>query len=331
MTFAELQKSLASGTIPPVLLFHGEESYLARRGVRLLKRAVLTPGSDAFDFVSLSGRETTAEAIVSQAGTVPMLSERRLTVVYEFEGMSPAQRTKLLDYVRAPYETSCLALVSFSRLSGRNKFEQGLLKSASVVECGSLGHDSLMALAAHMAGEHGLTVEDDAMAVLIDWTSGDLSRVDNELGKLESYCASGTVTIDDIETVVGAKASSLGDLAAAVAERRSGDALARLSELVDGGVDPAQLVTQLFGCWTALWLIRSGGGGRSPAGGQSRAMLSGIPNIRQAAMLRTSREYARGIELFYRADVDIRRGIPAATTVGLLIHGLTSGTWSGAA
>lgn len=327
MTFAELQKALTAGSIPPVLMFHGEEPYLARLGVRLLKRAILAPGSEAFDFVSLSGRETTAEAIVSQAGTVPMLSERRLTVVYEFEGLSPAQRTKLLEYVREPYETSCLALVSFSRLAGKNKFEQGLLGSATVVECGSLGYESLTALAGRMAAERGLTVEPEAMTVLIDWTSGELSRVDNELGKLASYCASGTVTVADIETVVGAKASSLGDLAAAVAERRTGDALARLSELVDGGVDPAQLVSQLFGCWTTLWLARAGGGGRPPAYGQSRAMLSGIGDVRKAAMHRTSREYARGVELFYRADVDIRRGVPAATTVGLLVHGLTSGTW----
>ncbi len=331
MTFAEFQSSLAAGKIPPVLLFHGEEPYLARSGVRLLKRAVLAPGSDAFDFVSLSGSETTAEAIVSQAGTVPMLSERRLTVVYEFERLSASQRTKLLDYVREPYDTSCLALVSFSALTNKNKFEQGLLTSATVVECGSLGNDSLIALAARMAGERGLAVEDDAMAVLLDWTSGDLSRVDNEFGKLESYCSSGTVTVIDIETVVGAKASSLGDLAAAVAERRTGDALARLAELVDGGVEPAQLVSQLFGCWTSLWLIRAEGGGRFPAGSQARGMLSGIPNLREAAMRRTSREYARGIELFYRADVDIRQGVPAGTTVGLLVHALTSGSWSGSA
>jgi len=326
MTFAELQRALASGAIPPVLLFHGEEPFLARLGVRLLKQTVLAPGSEAFDFVSLSGRETSAEAIVSQAGTVPMLSERRLTVVYEFEGLSPAQRTKLLEYVRKPYDTSCLALVTFDRLQGRNKFEQGLLSSANVVDCGSLAHESLVALAGRMAAERGLTFDGEAMLVLIDWTSGDLSRIDNELGKLESYCSSGAVTVEDIETVVGAKASSLGDLAAAVAERRSGDALARLAELVDGGVDPAQLVTQLFGCWIAMWLIRAGGGGRGMPGGRSRVMLSGITDLRAAAMLRTSREYARGVRLFYRADVDIRKGAPAATTVGLLVHGLTCGT-----
>ncbi|MCD4689837.1 hypothetical protein K8S17_00080, partial [bacterium] len=175
MTFAELQRALAAGDIPPVLLFHGEEPYLARLGVRLLRRTVLAPGSEAFDFVSLSGRETTAEAIVSQAGTVPMLSERRLTVVYEFDGLSPAQRTKLVEYVRAPYDSSCLALVSFIRLSGRNKFEQGLLSAATVIECGSLGPEALTSLVSKMARERDITIDADALSVLLDWTSGDLS------------------------------------------------------------------------------------------------------------------------------------------------------------
>ena len=175
------------------------------------------------------------------------------------------------------------------------------------------------------------------MAVLLDWTSGDLSRVDNELGKLQSFVearstdgdSSEVVTVSDIEAVVGAKASSLGDLVAAVAERRSGDALAGLAELIDGGIEPAQLVSQLFGCWTALWLVRAGGGGggRFSPGGSARVTLSSISDLRSAAMQRTSREYAQGIELFYRADVDIRRGMAAAPTVGLLIHGLTSGAW----
>ncbi len=324
MTFSEFQRSLASGDVPPVLLFHGDEPYLSRLGVRLLKRSVLAPGSEAFDFVSLSGREASAEAIVSQAGTVPMISERRLTLVYEFEALSPSQRTKLLDYVRSPYRTACLALVSFAKLEGKNRFEQGLLKHSAVVECGSLDDASLSALAGRMAQERGLSVADDALSVLLDWTGGELSRVDNELGKLESYCTSGSVRVGDIEAVVGARASGLADLAAAVAERRTGDALALLAELVDGGVSPAQLVSQLFGCWTMLWRIRTGRGGRGPAAGSARVLLSGVPNLREVALLRTSREYARGVDMFYRADVDIRRGVPASSTVGLLLHGLTS-------
>jgi hypothetical protein len=44
------------------------------------------------------------------------------------------------------------------------------------------------------------------------------------------------------------------------------------------------------------------------------------------AARRTSREYARGIGRFYRADVDIRRGMPPGPTVGLLVYELAEDT-----
>ena len=146
MTFAEFQKSVDSGPVPPVLVLHGEEPYLARLGVELLKQRVLAPGSEAFDFASLVGRETTAETIVAQATTAPMLSEMRLTVVYEFERMNPSQKTKLLEYVARPSEATCLALVSYERLAGSNKFERAVLSSAAVVDCARAAGDLLVSL-----------------------------------------------------------------------------------------------------------------------------------------------------------------------------------------
>jgi len=116
VTFAEFQKLIERGHVPAVLVVHGEEPFLARLAVDLLKRRVLTPGSEAFDFASLSGGETSAEAIAAQAATAPMLSERRLTVVYEFERMNPSQKQKLLEHIGPPGGAACLVLVSFGRL-----------------------------------------------------------------------------------------------------------------------------------------------------------------------------------------------------------------------
>jgi len=137
LTFAEFQKLVDSGEIPPVVVFHGDEPYLARLGVEILKRRVLAPGSEAFDFATLVGRETSAEAIVSFATTVPMLSERRLTVVYEFERMNPSQKTKLLEYLARPSEAACLVLVSYQELvEKKGKFNQIVLTSPVVVWSG---------------------------------------------------------------------------------------------------------------------------------------------------------------------------------------------------
>ena len=327
MTFAEFQKRLSSGAVPPVLVFHGEEPFLASLAVDLLKKRLLVPGSEAFDFVSLSGRETTAEAIAAHAATAPMLSERRLTVVYEFLGLSPSQRAALLGYVRNPVGSSCLALVSFERLAARSAFERDLLAAAAPVDCGRAAGEQLDALVRRMAENRGRDIDDGAVSALVDWTDGRLSRIANELDKLDCFVEDGAaIELEHIEAVVGVRASGLRDLARAIAERDAGRALVLLDDVVHGGLDEAQLVSQLFGFWVSLWLARSRGRG---AGGRGAAALSRLAwstgELGRLAAGRTSREYARGVERFYRADVDIRRGMPPGPTVGLLVYELASG------
>jgi DNA polymerase-3 subunit delta len=327
LTFAEFQKSLDSGRIPPVLVLHGEEPFLARLAVGLLKTHVLAPGSEAFDFASLIGRETTAEAIVAQATTAPMLSERRLTVVYEFERMNPSQKSRLLDYVGRPNEATCLALVSYQRLAGSSKFERTVLASAAVVDCARPAGELLVSLVKRMAEERGTAIDEEALSVLIDWTDGSLNRIANELDKLACFASERrAIALSDVEQVVGARAAGLRDLATAIAKREAGEALALLAELVDGGLDEAQLVSQLYGFWIALWRARLGAqGGSRGRGGGFRRSLAGIEDLRELAASRTSREYARGVARFYRADTAIRRGTPAGPVVGLLVYELAGG------
>jgi DNA polymerase III delta subunit len=256
---------------------------------------------------------------------VPMLSERRLTVVYDFESMNPSEKTKLLAYLKTPAEESCLALVSFERLAGKSKFERGVTAAAAVVECGRLSVDAVASVARRMGEERGLELADDALAVLVDWTDGELNRIANELGKLSCYVRDKReATLADVEFIVGAKASGLRDLALAIAERRPGDALALLDELIDGGAEAAQLVTQLYGLWTMLWSMRAASG-RGTRGGSGAYLLSGVSNVASLAASRTSREYARGIEFFYKTDTDIRKGLSPEATVGLLVYELAGG------
>lgn len=328
MTFAEFQRSIARGDVPPVVVFHGEEPYLATLGVEILKKQLIAPGAEAFDFVSLAGRETTAEAIAAHASTVPMLSEKRLAVVYEFDGLPPSQRTQLAAYAADPVESACVALVSFRQLEGKNKFESALLSAATAVECGRPAPEQLTVLVGRMAEKRGMKIDERAVSALVEWTDGSLNRISGELDKLCCFAeGEGTIGLGAVEAVVGARTSSLGDLALAIAERDQGRALALLDEVVEGGMDEAQLVSKLYGYWIALWLARAGRGARSGAArtaGYGR-LWSERSDLRELAGGRTSREYVRGIERFYRADIDIRRGMPPRPVVGLLVYELVSG------
>jgi DNA polymerase-3 subunit delta len=324
VTFAEFQKTLESGRIPPVIVLHGEEPYLTRLGVEILRRRVLAPGGEAFDFASLAGREATAEAIVAQVTTAPMLSEKRLTVVYEFERLNPSQKTKLLEYVDRPSEASCLALVSYERLSGSSKFERSVLASATVVDCARPTGDLLASLVRRMSEERGAAIDDAALSALVEWTGGSLNRIANELDKLSCFARDGRpIGLPDVEEVVGTRTSGVRDLATAIARGDVGEALGFLQELSDGGMDEAQLVSQLFGFWIALWRERLRGRGGSGRWSGHRGPAVRTPELAVLAAARTSREYANGVARFYAADTEIRRGVPPGPVIGLLVYELT--------
>ena len=93
---------------------------------------------------------------------------------------------------------------------------------------------------------------------------------------------------------------------------------------MDAGVDEAQLVSQLYALWIGLWAQRVGGK-RGYVSGRARHILSGVDDIGRLAASRTSREYAGGVDAFYRADTGIRRGLEPRSTVGLLIYELAKG------
>jgi len=323
MTFAEFQKTLAAGTVPPVVLFHGSEPYLASLGVALLRKRLIAPGSDAFDFVSLTGRDATAEAIAAHTSTAPMLSERRLTVVYEFDALTPSQRTKLVGYLDRPVPSSCLALVSFETLSRGTRFERDVLSRCAAVECGRVSGKTLDALVGRMARERGRDADDAAVAALVEVADGSLGRIANELDKLACFVPDGMpIGRRDVEEAVGVRASGVRDVAVAVAGGDLGRALTLAEGLLDQGVEAAQLVSQMWSHWVGLWSARVGAGA-SP-GGPGR-VWDGVANAAELARRRTSREYAAGVRSFLRADVDIRKGAAGSATVAGLLYDLTRG------
>jgi DNA polymerase-3 subunit delta len=323
MNFAQFRKTLSSGSLDPVLLFHGDEPFLARMGVDLLKRSVLTEGSEEFDFASFWGKEVDAETVAATASTVPMLSEKRLTVVYEVDQLRPQEKKKLLKFVQAPGDMCCLALVSFRRLTKRTTFERGLLAASRVVSCDALPPPEAQALVGEMATGLGKEIDGEAASLLVRWTDARLEDVANELDKLCSFVGDRNgITPDDVGQVVGVQASTLSDLTSAVAARDKSRALGLAVELLEGGLDAAQLVSQLFAHWMLLWRRRATVGRVVSAGGRSTGGVGQRDRLDASAAARTSKEYASAIELFYRADRQIRLGRPPGPIVAMLVYEL---------
>lgn len=80
-------------------LFYGEEAYLQERYLELVKEGVLDPGTEAFNYHLLEGKEVSPELIEQTMDCLPMMAKGTLVVVKDWDVMKAGeeQRSKILE------------------------------------------------------------------------------------------------------------------------------------------------------------------------------------------------------------------------------------------
>ena len=79
--YQQFKSDLAAGEIGQVYVFHGEESYLREYYLGALKKALVPPEGESFNYHRLDGKGLTMAELVEAAEAMPMLAERTLVVV----------------------------------------------------------------------------------------------------------------------------------------------------------------------------------------------------------------------------------------------------------
>ena len=207
MTVPELKRRVSAGKFAPLYLIVGEEGLLRDEAVSAIRTAVM--GSDeanvgVFNCDVVYGDETDASEIFTLCGNLPMFAARRLVVVRDVGDLRAKEAERLLPYLEAPVETTCLVLAG-EKVDGRVKFFQALKKVAVTVDCEPLEARALPAWIREQASALGLSLDDPARTLLQEASDGDLGVLRREMEKLSAYVApKKTVTVADVEAVQGA-------------------------------------------------------------------------------------------------------------------------------
>ena len=242
------------------------KEFLDRLG-RSKQRAVLLQGSDLFwrdlcrvklveAYIAEGARdwavsrfslnETSLDAILQQAQTLPMLSPRQVVFISDLEALErkgEAAReaiVKQLDTYFADPAPFTLLVFEAAQLDQRMKLSKLLAEHALVVDLdvGGASPEMIVALASSL----GVTIERDAADLLDQLAAGKLARVRIELQKLATYVGErGRITPAEVnELVLSAKTYSVWELADVLASGQRGRALKFLdSVLRDGEPAPA--------------------------------------------------------------------------------------------
>ncbi len=237
LTLDALLRSLKKGAPDPVYLLHGDEDVLKDEAIRALLDAAVDPAARDFNLDIRFAGDLDAEAFNALVNTPPMLAARRAVVVRGAEQVGKRKsklREELVRYLAAPNPTTLLVLVA----AAGEEPDAELAKSGGVtlVALEPLAPERVSRWVTHHATTLHLTLDPDAVELLVAAVGNELGALARELEKLAGLAGERAATAADVTALVGVRrGETVHDLVEAALERRA----ARAAQLVEPVLEQA--------------------------------------------------------------------------------------------
>ena len=227
----EIAANIKNGQFHPVYLLYGPEVYLRTQMKEKLMQALVAP-EDTMNVTRFAGKETTEGSVLAQAETMPFFADRRVILV-EDSGFFKNKTEELADYLEnlPPY---LVLLFSESEVDKRTKTFKAVQKAGHVAEFAEQTEETLTRWILTRMKKEGKKITQKTMQQFLQRTGTDMSRIDNELEKLLSYCAKKEVITDqDVEAICSTQVTNqIFDMVRFVPEHRQKEALDRYYDLL---------------------------------------------------------------------------------------------------
>lgn len=251
----QFEQSLQQRKFSPLYLFHGDEDFLVEQAQHNLIGAALDESTKGFNLDIVYGGNVSAQEIIALASAFPMMGERRVVVVREFERLS--NKDPLLPYVENPLLSTSLLLVS-ARPDFRLKVFKSLQDHATVVEFKQLRESDIPGWIRRRVDSLGKQITSEACQVIQSHVSRSLREVQNEIDKLFLFVGEKkTIDADDVNSVVGmSKQYNIFELQRAIGRKDTARALEVMDRMIDVGESPIGMIVMLTRYFQKIWLLQ---------------------------------------------------------------------------
>jgi DNA polymerase-3 subunit delta len=218
----QLVSDIKKGTIAPIYFLMGEEPYYIDKISDFIEANVLAEEEKGFNQMVLYGRDVSIEDIIGNAKRYPMMAERQVVIVKEAQELSRTIE-KLADYAENVQPTTVLVVCyKYKTIDKRKKLYKTLQKSDSVLfESKKLYENQVGDWIRRVLSGRKYNISPKASAMLVDYLGTNLSKINNELEKLQLILPQGTeITPQHIEENIGiSKDYNIFELRKAIGER----------------------------------------------------------------------------------------------------------------
>ena len=205
--YRKLKRDLSEGTLGQLYVFYGEEAYLRDHYLEQMKKKLIPPGLESFNYQVIGGKSCTARILAEAVDCLPMMSPRTMIVVTDYDlYRAPEEERGAMADLFADLPDYCCLIFVYDILEyksdARLKKLAGALKTyGSTVQFARQEQGDLVDWIHRRfrAMEHDI---DSADAQYLIFLCGDLMNgLISEIGKIGAYAKNKRVLRSDIDAV----------------------------------------------------------------------------------------------------------------------------------
>lgn len=200
----KIVNDIKAGNIKPIYFLMGEEPYYIDKLSDYIEENVLTEEEKGFNQTVLYGRDVSIEDIISTCKRYPMMAERQVVIVKEAQDLIKTI-DKLETYAENPMPSTVLVFCyKYKTLDKRKKLPKLVAKTGVLYESKKLYENQVGDWIKRVLSGKKYAIEPKANIMLVQFLGNDLSKINNELEKLQIILpVETTITPHHIEENIG--------------------------------------------------------------------------------------------------------------------------------
>lgn len=260
----ELKQALKNKNLGRLYFFHGEETFLLHHYLGQMKKQLLDPLTESFNFHRLDNETFDIRSFADAVENLPMMAEHTLVQVDDIDlfKLGEADRTKMTE-ILSDIPDYCTVIFVYLTVSWKpdkrlKKLWEAVDKNGNVVEFAKQDQRDLVAWITRHFAARSKRISNDLCVYLIDITGGTMTALAGEIDKICAYSGADEIRKSDIdavtEPVLDAVVFQMTDLLSA---GRYDQALNKLQQLLKMQQEPLAILGAVGGHFRRLGAART--------------------------------------------------------------------------
>jgi len=255
-----LWAEISAGKFRPAYYFFGHDDYRMVEAEKYLVRSFLPDRQRVINSRKLDGRRTSFADLASELASLPMLGEKQVVIVSDFQSYKPTEIDAVLKLLLPP-DPNRMVIFSTPAAKAPKRdaaFLEKMKQAVQVVEFRKLTQSEVQSQIRSRLQKEKIGIEPEALTLLAELIAGNMGPMESEISKLTNYRRAGeTVTVDDISAVCSGYASyNVFSLADEIVAGRTRTVLQMIERLIADGNSPVLIASLLQQHFISLYLVK---------------------------------------------------------------------------